>query len=246
MRILLPTLLPTLFAAFAFLASTPLHGGVLGDDFNQEEDDDYVSLPLLRLSVDAGFSQWIIPDDTLLTTAGKAYADDQQQGQAVSAEAVCYFLPRGGVGLTYIWFLSRTESFDQPLRKGGPPVDVTERVAITYIGPSFWTRIRAGRFGLAHAGFGAGYLAFQDTWKENGISHKAEAQTFALVTSLGWDYSIFRFIGIGISGRFLFSNIREWTVDGVKQSAEDPFNQFMWYNVPLYRFELNAGLRFFL
>lgn len=239
---------PILLRSFclALALSAPLRAGVLGDDFNEEENDDYVSLPLLRLSLDAGFSQWIISDDSTLTTAGKSYSDDQQQGQDVSGEAICYFLPRGGVGLTWIWFISRTESMDQALRRGGPVVDLTERVSITYIGPSFWTRLRAGRFGMAHVGFGAGYLGVLDTWKENGVSHKVEAKTYALVTSLGWDYSIFRFIGLGISGRFLFSNITEWTLDGEKQKAEDTLDQYMWYNVPLYRFELNAGLRFYL
>jgi hypothetical protein len=240
-----PFRIALLFALLS-LGAAPASAGILGDDLNSEEDDDYVSLPMLRLSVDAGFSQWMLSSDTTLTKAGKAYLNDQKQGQDLSGEAVCYFHPRGGVGLTWIWFLSRTENSGEALRIGGPVVDIQERVSITYIGPSFWTRLRAGRFGLAHVGFGAGYLGVRDTWKENAIPHLVEAKTYAIVTSLGWDYSIFRFLGIGASGRFVFSNIDEWTFDGEKQKAEDPFNQYMWYNVPLYRFEANLGLRFYL
>lgn len=229
-----------------FILLAPVQAGVLGDDYNQEESEDYISLPRLRLSVEGGFSQWIIPDDTSLTTNGKKYVDDQQSAHNASADAVFYFAPRGGVGLTWIWFLSRTAADDLVLRAGGGPHDVRERVSIVYLGPSFWTRVHAGRFGLAHAGFGAGYLGFRNTWTDNGEANVAEAKTFALVASLGWDYSIFRFVGVGINGRFVFSNIKEWRLNGEKVVVEDPFNQFYWFNVPLYRLELNLGLRVFL
>lgn len=235
-------LLPILLAALA----APLSAGVLGDDFNQEESDDYVSLPMFRLSVDGGFSQWMISDDTSLTAAGKAYFDDQQQGLDYSADFVCYFLPRGGFGLTWIWFLSRTDADDLVLETGGSPHDLKERLSITYIGPSFWTRLNTGRYGMTHAGFGAGYLGILNTWTDNGIANTVEARTFAIVTSLGWEYSFMRFIGLGISGRFVFSNIKEWTYNGEKVKVEDPEDQYMWYNMPMYRLELNAGLRFFL
>lgn len=238
--------IPPLLLILLAVSAAPLRAGVLGDDYNEAESDDYISLPMLRLSVDAGFSQWMISDDSSLTSAGKAYVDDQQQGTDYSVDAVCYFLPRGGFGLTWIWFLSRTDANDLVLSAGGSPHDLKERVSITYIGPSFWTRLQAGRYGMTHVGFGAGYLGVLDTWTDNGESNKVEAKTFAIVTSLGWDYSIMRFIGLGISGRFVFSNIKEWTYNGEKMKAEDPDNQFMWYNVPLYRLELNAGLRFFL
>ena len=232
----MPSFLRTLLPLFTMVAlAAPLHAGVLGDDFNQEESDDYVSLPMLRLSVDAGFSQWMISDDTSLTSAGKSYVDDQQQGTDLSVDAVCYFLPRGGFGLTWIWFLSRTDADNLVLRQGGAAHDLKERVSITYIGPSFWTRLRTGRYGMTHVGFGAGYLGVLDAWLDNGISNKVEAKTFAIVTNLGWEYSVMRFIGFGISGRFVFSNIKEWTLNGEKVKVEDPENQFMWYNVPLYR-----------
>lgn len=240
MRPILPLL------ALSLLLSTSPRAGILGDDSNQEESDDYISLPLLRLSVDGGFSQWIISDDTSLTSADKAYYDDQQQGQDISADAIVYFLPRGGIGLTWIWFLSRTQADNLVPYKDNLAHDLKERVSIIYIGPSFWTRLRAGRYGLAHVGFGAGYLGVLDTWTDNGMPNKVEAKTFALVTSLGWDYSIFRWVGIGISGRFVFSNIAEFTYNGEKIKAEDPENLYWWYNLPLYRLELNAGLRFFL
>lgn len=220
--------------------------GVLGDDLNQEENDDYASLPTLRLSVDAGFSHWIRPEDSTLTTAGKAYVDDQERGWNLSADAVAYFLPRGGFGLTWIWFLSRSEADDLIVRPGGPAHDIKERTSFTYIGPSFWTRIRAGRYGLAHVGFGAGYLGVLDTWTDNGTSHRVEADTWAIVTSLGWDYTYARWGGLGLNGRFVFSNIKEWTYNGEKVVVEDVNNEFTWYNVPLYRLELNAGLRFYL
>lgn len=220
--------------------------GVLGDDLNQEENDDYASLPMLRLSLDAGFSHWISSDDTGTTAAGSAYEDDQQQGQNLSADLVAYFLPRGGIGLTWIWFLSRTEAEDLVYRPGYTALDIKERVSITYLGPSFWSRLIAGRYGLVHAGFGAGYLGLLNTWTANGEPHKVEAKTWALVTSVGYDYTYARWGGIGISGRFVFSNIDEWTFDGEKVVTEDVNDEYMWYNWPLYRVELNAGLRFHL
>jgi hypothetical protein len=234
--------MPVLSASLLLLSLS----GVLGDDLNREENDDYASLPMLRLGFDAGLSHWIRPDDTTLTSAGKAYVDNQQQGQDLSVDAVAYFLPRGGFGLTWIWFLSRTDAADLVLRPGGPAHDLEERVSITYIGPSFWSRMLTGRYGLLHAGFGAGYLGVLDTWTDNGTANKVEAKTWAIVTSVGWDYTYARWGGFGINGRFVFSNIDEWTYNGEKVVVEDVNNEFMWYNVPLYRLELNAGLRFYL
>ena len=240
LRLFLSIILPLVFLL------APAKAGVLGDDFNYEESEDYLSLPRLRLSVEGGFSQWLFPEDTSLTSGGKKYADDQQAAWNAAADAIYYFAPRGGVGLSWVWFLSRTQTQDLVVRSGGGPHDLKERMSIVYLGPSFWTRVRAGRFGLAHAGFGAGYLGLRDTWTDNGASNVVEARTFALVTSLGWDYSIFRFVGVGINGRFVFSNIKEWRLNGEKVVVEDPLNQFYWFNVPLYRLELNAGLRIFL
>jgi len=237
-----PALLLMLLHAWA----SPLLAGVLGDDLNEEESADYVSLPKLRLAVDAGLSQWLISDDSTYTKAGKGYEDDLQSGRDVSVDAVYYFMPRGGAGLTWIWFLSRTSSQDLVLRTGEAPRDLEERLSMYYIGPSFWTRVRAGRYGLLHAGFGAGYLHMLDTWTDDGEAVRVEAKSYALVTSVGWDYSFMRHLGLGLNGRFVFSTVKEWTYNGERVRVEDPVDVNHWINMPLYRLELNAGVRFFL
>lgn len=220
--------------------------GVLGDDLNDEEDDDYVSLPRLRLAVDYGYSHAIVPEDTLATSAGKEYQDDAQNARNLSADLVWYFVPRGGIGLSWIWFLSRAEAENLVLHKGDVPTDFEERASFTYYGAACWTRLRLGRYGLAHVGFGAGWLGIRDNWSENGEPYRVKAETFALVTSLGWDWSFMRYLGLGLDGRFLFSNLKEWTLNGEKVKLEDPADKSYWTNVPLYRLEINAGLRFFL
>jgi hypothetical protein len=219
---------------------------VLGDDLNEDEGADYVSLPKLRLAVDAGLSQWLISDDSTLTKAAKKYEDDQQSGHDLSVDAVYYFLPRGGAGLTWIWFISRTRAQDLVYRDGDAPGDIEERLSMYYIGPSFWTRVHAGRYGLIHAGFGAGYLHMLDTWNYDGESVKVEAKSYALVTSIGWDYSLLRYLGLGLNGRFVFSTVQEWTRNGERIRVEQPEDKNWWSNMPLYRLELNAGVRIFL
>ena len=59
----------------ALLLLVPARAGVLGDDYNEEEGEDYLGLPRLRLSLEGGFSQWLFPEDTSLTAAGKKYLD---------------------------------------------------------------------------------------------------------------------------------------------------------------------------
>lgn len=235
-----------LFAALLLAPAGPLRANILGDDLNSEESDDYVSLPMMRLSVDGGVSQWLMGDDSGLTSAGKKYINDQRTGRDLSVDATCYFLPRGGIGLTWIWFISRTAAENLVFTPGAPAHDLKERLSMTYIGPSFWTRLRAGRYGLVHVGFGAGYLSVLNTWTDNGEAVKVEAKTYGVVTSLGWDYSFLRYLGIGLNGRFIFSNVKEWTRNGEKIRLEDPEDETVWTNVPLYRLELNAGLRIFL
>ncbi len=234
-------LLPLLLACAA-----PLRAGVLGDDLNEDEGADYVSLPKLRLSVEAGLSQWLMPDDSNFTKAGKRYADDQQSGRDMSADVVYYFLPRGGAGLTWIWFISRTSADDIVFHPGDSPMDVEERLSIYYIGPSFWTRVRAGRYGLIHAGFGGGYLHVLDTWTADGEAVRVEAKSYAFVTSIGWDYSFLRYLGLGLNGRFVFSTVQEWTRNGERIRVVQPEEKNWWSNWPLYRLELNAGVRVFL
>ncbi|HLP40555.1 MAG TPA: hypothetical protein VK465_03525, partial [Fibrobacteria bacterium] len=63
---------------------------------------------------------------------------------------------------------------------------------------------------------------------------------------LGYDYTLMRFVGLGINGRFFFSNVAEYTLNGEKRVIKDVENKYSYYNVPLYRLELNVGLRFYL
>lgn len=239
-------LLPHFALLLCLFTPSSLRAGVLGDDLNEEEDNDYVSLPTLRLALDYGYSHVIVPEDTLATAAGKDYLDDAQNARNFSADLVWFFLPRGGIGLTWIWFLSRSEAENLVLHPGDVPTDFKERASFTYYGATCWTRLRLGRHGLAHVGFGAGYLGIRDDWTENGDPYKVKAETFALVTSLGWDWSFMRNLGLGLSGRFFFSNVKEWTLNGETIRLQDPDDSRVWTNVPLYRLELNAGLRFFL
>lgn len=220
--------------------------GVLGEEYNVDEGDDYAILPALRLSGEFGFSQWLIPNDSTATARGKAFNEDFERGWNTSGDAVWYFLSRGGIGLTWIWFYSEAAIKDAVLWKGDIKRDRAQRASFSYLGPSFWTRMRAGRFGLVHAGFGAGRFEVLETWTDNGVPNRVTAETFALVTSLGYDYTLMRFVGLGINGRFFFSNVAEYTLNGEKQVIEDVENKYSYYNVPLYRFELNVGLRFYL
>lgn len=220
--------------------------GILGEEYNVDEVDDYASLPALRLAGEFGFSQWLMPSDSNETKQGKAYYEDFERGWNTSGDAVWYFLSRGGVGLTWIWFLSKASIQDAVLWEGDIVRDRTQRASFSYLGPSFWTRMRAGRFGLVHAGFGAGRFAVLETWTDNGIPNRVTAKTYALVTSLGYDYTLMRTVGLGVNGRFFFSNIVEYTINGETVKVVDTENKYSAYNIPMYRLELNVGLRFYL
>lgn len=242
----MPPRLPMLALGLLMALAAPSRAGILGDDFNQEEKEDYAGLSAFRLAGDFGVSKWLISSDSTLTSAGEDFYEDTELGWNFSGDAIYYFTPRGGLGLTAIWFFSRASVRNVTFYPEDGPVDMRERIHFTYIGPSLWTRIHAGRYGMAHAGFGAGYFKVLDAWNYNGEPGRVEAETFAIVTSLGWDYSVARHLGVGLNGRFFFSNIAEYTYNGEKVVIEDVENKYTAYNMPMYRFELNVGLRFFL
>jgi len=226
------------------ILAIPAMGGVLDDELNEDESADYAGLPKLRLSLEAGFSRWQYNHDTV-TSDYKDYLNDVQNAWNYSAELAYFPWPKGGIGVNWIWFLSKAQGRDiLPYRNSTISHDLKERVSFVYIGPTFLTRMHTGRFGLLVAGVGAGWLTVRRTWTDNGVGNLLEAANYAVTANLGWDYSIYRFLGVGINGRFILCNVREYTYNGKRITIVQPEAAYHWSNMPLHRFELNAGVRF--
>ncbi len=234
-----------IFAALPLLFALPASAGsVLGEDFNEDDAHDYKGLPDFRLSIEGGFSQWMIDPDSV-SAEYKTYDDDLKRGWDGTAELDYFPWPKGGIGFTWIWFLSRASATNITHWENEQVVhDFKDRASFVYIGPTFLSRLRLGRKGMLVAGFGGGYLDVSDNWTDNTVVNKVTAHNFALMAEVGWDREIHRYLAIGINGRFVFSNLRDYTYNGKQVRISDPENKYMWYNVPLERLELNLGLRF--
>ncbi|HKP98235.1 MAG TPA: hypothetical protein VJ385_21065 [Fibrobacteria bacterium] len=219
-------------------------GEVLGDDFNEEESHDYNGMPKLRLALETGYSQWMYNPDSL-TPDYDEYLNTLESGWNFSAEAAWFPWPKGGVGVNWIWFLSKAQRADLKIVKNSNSLhSMRDRVSVVYFGPTFLSRLQCGRFGLLVGGFGAGPLLMNYTWTDNGLDNVVKATTYAAVANIGWDYSFYRLVSFGVNARVLLSNLREYTYNGKKVTLKQPDDPHYWVNISMTRFELNAGIRF--
>lgn len=232
------------FCLGLFQAASPSHASVMGDDFNTDESEDYSGLPKLRLALETGYSRWLYSPDGISKDYDD-YLSNVQSGWNYAAELAYFPWAKGGFGMNWIWFLSKAHEKGIIMdTASNVPHELRERVSFLYFGPTFLTRLQYGRFGLIVVGFGAGWLTAHDSWTDNGTINVVEASNFAVATNIGWDYSLYRFVSIGINGRFILSNVREYTYNGRKVTLTQPDEAHHWVNIPLHRLEINAGIRF--
>ncbi len=239
----IPTLFFAVFILGSFFPARTLAGEVLGNDLNEDEIHEYVSLPKLRISGEVGFSKWVISPDSISSEYDDFYSS-LGLGTCASADIEYFFWPRGGFGFSWIQFISRAAKDNFPVQNNSSQLhSIHERIIVQYLGPDFIARQIITQNTMLIAGLGAGYLTFQSTGVDNGFQYKVEAHNYAIQTHVGLEYSFLRFLAVGVEGRFLFSNLTEYTYNGVKHVLTDTQNQFIWYNIPLYRFEISGGLR---
>jgi hypothetical protein len=232
-----------LFLCCLFLACAAARAGVLGDDANEDEAHDYNGMPRMRFALETGYSQWIYNPDSI-TSSYDRYLNTLESGWDISAQAAWFPWAKGGIGAEWIWFLSKARRNGVIVDAGDAPVDLRERASGVYYGPVFLSRMRFGRFGLLVGGFGAGLLDFSDGWFTNGRYTLVEAHTLAFVPQVGWDYSIYRLVSIGINVRAVLADIGEYTYNGEKVKLQQPDDPHAWNSIELTRFEINAGFRF--
>lgn len=233
-------------AALLFLclfAFVPARAGVLGDDVNEDEDHDYNGMPSWRLALETGYSQWIY-NPSGLTPAYERYINRLETGWDFAAQAAWFPWTKGGIGLEWIWFLSKTEGNAVPVDTAGTLLDLRERVSAVYYGPVFLSRVKCGRFGLLVGAFGAGLLDFRDAWFANGNRNVVDAATLAVVPEVGWEYSFYRLVSMGINARAVLADLQEYTYNGKKIKIKQPDDPHSWSSIGLSRFELNVGFRF--
>jgi hypothetical protein len=218
-------------------------GGVFGDDTNEDEAHDYGGMPRLRFAIETGYSQWIYNPDSI-TSSYDDYLNTLESGWDISAQAAWFPWAKGGIGAEWIWFLSKAHQSGVKVDESGTPVNLSERVSSVYYGPVFLSRMRFGRFGQIVGGFGAGLLDFRDGWYANGRFTLVEARTIAFVPQVGWDYSFYRLVSVGINARAVLADIGEYTYNGKQVKLEQPEDPHSWNSIGLTRFEINAGFRF--
>lgn len=216
---------------------------MLGDDLNEEESHDYRGMPRLRLVLETGYSQWLYnPDD--VTESYHDYLNSLESGWSYAAQAAWFPWAKGGIGGEWIWFLSKARRNGVKVDTAGPAYDMRERASAVYYGPVFLSRVRFGRWGILVGAFGAGWLTFRDAWTASGTPYVAEASTFAVVPSVGYEYSFYRLVSAGVTARAVLADVKEYTFNGKKVKLEQPSDNHFWQTIQLNRFELSAGIRF--
>ncbi|MEO6095600.1 MAG: hypothetical protein ABIW76_07940 [Fibrobacteria bacterium] len=237
-----------LIAITAFLvvaAAAPLRAGsVLGDDFNEDESHDYSGLPRWRLNLESGYSQWMYNPDSL-TPSYERYLNTLESGMNLAADLVWFPWDKGGVGLTWIWFLSKASQNDVQTDSGAVARHrLRDRASYVYYGPVFMSRLRAGRFGLLVGSCSGGWMNVNYTLSDNGAPGEVKASAFAVVANVGWEYAVYRLVSFGINGRVLLCNIAKYTYNGKQIDINDHAGPNQWRNIGMSRFELDAGIRF--
>lgn len=218
---------------------------MLGDDFNQEETHDYGGLPKLRLNLETGYSQWIYDPDSL-SPAYEKYLNNLESGWNFAADIVYFPWAKGGLGLTWIWFLSNAEQKGVQKDTGSTALsDLRDRASYVYYGPTFMSRMKAGRNGLLVGSFSMGWMDMHYTIYENGSVGDVKAGQLAAVVNVGWEYAVYRFISIGVNARMLLCNLEEYTYNGEKVNInDDAAGPEQWSGIAMDRFELDFGIRF--
>ncbi|GEM_PF-2383725 len=234
-----------LFLFFAGLAIAPLHAGsVLGDDFNQDESHDYNGLPKLRLNLETGYSQWIYNPDHLTSSYDK-YLNTLESGWNTAADVVWFPWAKGGIGATWIWFLSKASQNNVQLDSGSAALHaMRDRASYVYYGPTFMSRLQYGRFGLLVGSFSGGWMDIHYHWSEDGKPYDVKAGEFAVVANVGWEYAFYRLVSLGLNGRALLCNVTKYTLNGKKMDINDAAGPDQWRNIGMSRFEVDAGIRF--
>ncbi|MDB5103508.1 MAG: hypothetical protein JWP91_1197 [Fibrobacteres bacterium] len=226
------------------LAFRPGHAGsVLGDDFNQDESHDYNGMPKLRLNLETGYSQWMYNPDSL-TSDHDRYLNTMESGWNIAADVAWFPWDKGGLGLTWIWFLSKSDAGNVKMDSAGPGHKMRERASFVYYGPTFLSRMQFGRFGLIVGSFSAGWLDIRDYWTDNGAVNDVKAGEVAVVANVGWEYAFYRLVSLGVNGRVLLCNVTKYTYNGVKINVNDDAGPDQWGNISMNRFELDFGIRF--
>jgi hypothetical protein len=236
-------------AAFAvlllILSAAPLHAGsVLGDDFNEEESHDYTGLPRWRLNLESGYSQWMYNPDSL-THSYERYLNTLESGMNLAADLVWFPWDKGGVGLTWIWFLSKASQNDVQTDSGAIARHrLSDRASFVFYGPIFMSRLQAGRFGLLVGSVSGGWMDIHYTFSRDGIPNNVKAGAFAVVANVGWEYAVYRLVSFGLNGRVVLCNVHKYTYNGKSIDINDTGGPEQWRNIGMSRFELDAGIRF--
>lgn len=219
-------------------------GSVLGDDFNQEETHEYGGLPKLRLNLETGYSQWMYNPDSL-APAYEKYLNSLETGWNMAADIVYFPWAKGGIGVMWIWFLSKAENPD--LRVDSAEAtghDMRDRASFVYYGPTFMSRLRLGNNGLLVGSFSAGWMDIHYTTSRDGALGESKAGKLAVVANVGWEYSVYRLVSLGINGRVLLCHMDDYTYNGKKVRINDKNAPQAWRNIGMSRFEIDFGIRF--
>jgi hypothetical protein len=232
-----------LLILFACLATPPRAGSVLGDDFNQDEDHDYNGMPKLRLVLSTGYSHWLYNPDSMYKSYER-YLNTLESGWNFSGQAVWFPWAQGGIGAEWIWFLSKTSG--QGIKASETDVGHTlrDRASYVYYGPTFMSRVQFGRFGLLTGAFGGGILFCRSSFSVDGRSALLQTRTYAFVPQVGWEYSCYRLLSVGINARGIISNFTEYEINGRKVVIEQPEDENWRSQVSMNRLELNASMIF--
>jgi hypothetical protein len=226
-----------------WLAAPARAGSVLGDDFNEDEDHDYNGMPTLRLALETGYSRWMYNPDGI-TGSYDRYLNQIESGWNFASQASWFPWAKGGIGADWIWFLSKADQDGVRMDSTGAPHSLRDRASYVYYGPTFLSRMQFGRFGLIVGAFGGGLLDVHYAWLDNGKPNSVRARTFAVVPQVGWEYSFYRLVSMGVNARAVIANVKKYTLNGKKVTIQQPDDPHYWNNITMTRFELDAGLRF--
>lgn len=220
-------------------------GSVLGDDFDQEETHDYGGLPKWRLNLETGYSQWIYNPDSLSPAYDK-YLDNLESGWNLAADLVYFPWAKGGIGLTWIWFLSKAGQKGVQMDTGSTDrYDLRDRTSYVFYGPIFMSRLQFGNYGLLIGSFSMGWMDIHYTFSRNGEIGDVTAGQLAAVANVGWEYAAYRLVSFGVNARMLLCNFQEYTYNGVKVNInDDATGPEQWSGIGMSRFELDFGIRF--
>lgn len=198
---------------------------------------------VFRLAVHGGFASRLgkVQDADL-----KDYMKDLKKGMNYGFDASFFISESVGFGIKYQAFNSSNSLSNVIMDHDGDGITstgtISDNIAITFIGPTYTTRLASSRENAFISTFGLGYIGYKDNAKVFNYPTEITGSSLGLALDLGYDFKISKNLFFGVQCSYISGVLTKMTVGSGPYSQEIELDKENREN--LSSLNISAGLRF--